>query len=339
MRVSDYMRIANAAYYNDRDPLGEDGDFVTAPEISQIFGELIGIWMADIWIRAGRPSHINYVELGPGRGTLAKDILRTTNGFDFKPIPFFVETSQALRAQQMEVLPEANFCTTVDELPEDGPLFIVANEFFDAIPIRQFIATHSGWRERVIIKDKDSKFTAIPGTIAMDDVIPDDIKCAPVDSIYETNAQTSDIIYELINRIKEQGGFLLIIDYGYDASGHGNTLQSISNHKFANPFEDPGKRDITAHVNFMEIANMASLLDMQLSGPIQQGDWLVNLGINIRTEKLINSQPERAEEINAARLRLISDDEMGRLFKVLAIANNAWPMGEGFKNYTPQIDA
>ena len=336
--VTEYMRIANDAYYNDHVPIGVNGDFITAPEISQIFGELIAIWMTDIWIRAGNPRNINYVELGPGRGTLARDIMRTANSFDFKPAPFFVETSETLRAKQTETLPEANFCTNIDELPEDGPLFIVANEFFDALPIRQFIATHSGWRERVITNDKGNRFLAMPGTKAMDSFIPDNIKNAPVDSIYETNLQTSDIIYELINRIKEQGGFLLIIDYGHDASGYGNTLQSISNHKFANPFEEPGKRDITAHVNFMEIANIARLRDMQLSGPIAQGEWLENLGINVRTENLINSHPDRAEEINAARLRLISEDEMGRLFKVLAITHNDWPEGEGFKSIIPKID-
>lgn len=338
MSVSEYMRIANDAYYNDRDPLGEEGDFVTAPEISQMFGELIGIWMTDIWIRAGHARNVNYVELGPGRGTLARDILHTADRFDFKPAPFLVETSDTLRAAQMEILPEANFCNSIDDLPEDGPLFIIANEFFDALPIRQFIATHSGWRERVITKDKGNKFTAMPGTTAMDNFIPNDIKGAPVDTIYETNPQTSDIIYELINRIKEQGGFLLIIDYGYDASGHGNTLQAVSNHQFANPFEDPGNRDITAHVNFMEIANIARLRNMQLSGPIGQGDWLENLGINVRSENLIQAQPERTEEINAARIRLISEGAMGRLFKVMAISHNDWPLGEGFKSAIPKID-
>lgn len=339
MSVLEYMRIANEAYYNDHNPLGEDGDFVTAPEISQMFGELIGIWMTDIWIRSGHTRNVNYVELGPGQGTLAKDILRTANNFDFKPAPFLVESSDTLRSIQMKALPEANFCASIDDLPEDGPLFIIANEFFDALPIRQFIATHSGWRERVIINEKGSKFSAMPGTTAMDNFIPSDIKSAPVDTIYETNPQTSDIIYELINRIKEQGGFLLIIDYGYDASGHGNTLQSVSNHKFANPFEDPGKRDITAHVNFMEIANIARLREMQLSGPIGQGEWLENLGINVRSENLINSRPDHAEEINAARNRLISEDEMGRLFKVMAITHREWPMGEGFKSSIPKINS
>ncbi len=336
--VSEYMHIANDAYYNDHDPLGVNGDFVTAPEISQIFGELIGIWMTDIWIRAGHTRNVNYVELGPGRGTLAKDILRTTNNFDFRPAPFFVESSETLRVKQMEAMPEANLCSNIEELPEDGPLFIVANEFFDALPIRQFIATHSGWRERVITNDKGNSFIAMPGTTDMGNFIPNDLKNVPVDSIYETNPQTSDIIYELINRIKEQGGFLLIIDYGYDASGYGNTLQSVSNHKFANPFEDPGKRDITAHVNFMEIANIARLRNMQLSGPINQGDWLENLGINVRSENLLHMHPERAEEINAARLRLITENEMGRLFKVMAITHSDWPTGEGFTSPIPKID-
>lgn len=331
MSIAEYMRIANGAYYDKRDPFGGDGDFITSPEISQMFGELIALWMTDIWMRHNSPAHVNYVELGPGRGTLAADILRNSKQFNFNPKPYFVETSQTLRKAQALAVPDALFCDSIDDLPEDGPLFIVANEFFDALPIRQFISTHSGWRERVVASDKGDKFTAMPGTIAMDSFIPDNIRNAPNDSIYETSPDTSNSVYELISRIKNQGGIMLIIDYGYDRMGHGNTLQAVSNHQFADPFEKPGMRDLSAHVNFMEIANIAKLRDMKIKGPINQGDWLQNLGINIRAENLSTAAPDRAKDINEARLRLTSEDEMGRLFKVIAILHPDWPEGEGFE--------
>lgn len=329
--VSEYMRIANQAYYNGCDPFGAGGDFITAPEISQMFGELIGLWMTDIWMRQHSPDDVYYVELGPGRGILGADILRNMAKFGFNPTPYFVETSETLKAQQSEAVPNVNFCNSVDELPEDVPLLIVANEFFDALPIRQFVATHSGWRERVVARDKGNKFIAMPGTSAMDSFIPTDIRNAPVDTIYETNPETSNIVYELINRIKNQGGVLLIIDYGYNAMGHGNTLQAVLDHKFVDPFEKPGQCDLSAHVNFMEIANIARMRDMDISGPIDQGKWLENLGIHIRANSLIASAPDRAEDINAARERLVSEEEMGELFKVISISNPDWPKGEGFQ--------
>lgn len=338
MSISEYMRIANNAYYNQADPFGVDGDFITAPEISQMFGELIALWMTDIWMRHNSPANVNYVELGPGRGTLGADILRSTKQFNFSPKPYFVETSDILRKAQAQAVPDATFCQSIDELPEEGPLFIIANEFFDALPIRQFIATHSGWRERVVASDKGDKFIAMPGTVAMDNFIPDNIRNAPTDSIYETSPDTSNIIYELISRINNQGGVMLIIDYGYDALGHGNTLQAVSDHHFADPLDKPGTRDLSAHVNFLEIANIAKLRNMKINGPINQGQWLQNLGINVRAEKLISSSPEYSDDINQARLRLISEDEMGRLFKVVAIVHPDWPAAEGFENILPDFD-
>lgn len=332
------MRIANQAYYDSHDPFGADGDFITAPEISQMFGELIGLWMTDIWLRHNKPYNVNYVELGPGRGTLAADILRSTNKFGFRPIPFFVENSETLREAQAQAVPDANFCTSIDELPDDGPLIIIANEFFDALPVRQFVATHSGWRERVVARDKGDKFIVMPGTNAMDALIPNEFKTAPVDSIFETSPDTSNIVYELINRIRDQGGLMLIIDYGYDDIGHGNTLQAVSNHKFADPFEYPGQRDLSAHVNFTEIVNLCHMRHMQLSGPIGQGEWLQNLGIHVRADNLIASETERAEEINNARNRLINEDQMGRLFKVISVGHPDWPAGEGFKSTIPKIE-
>jgi NADH dehydrogenase [ubiquinone] 1 alpha subcomplex assembly factor 7 len=331
LSVAEYMRAANAEYYNRADPLGVDGDFITAPEISQMFGELVGMWLTDIWMRQNSPQHCHYVELGPGRGTLAADALRAMERFEFLPSVHFVETSDALRAKQAQTVPQARFCDAIDSLPDDAPLLIVANEFFDALPVRQLISTHSGWRERVVGRDRGAKFIAMPGSQSMDSAVPAEFANAGVDSIYETSPDASAIMYELAARLDRQGGLLLIIDYGYAQPGLGSTLQAVNSHQFANPFENPGAQDLTAHVNFLEIANLARMRDLRISGPVDQGDWLEALGINQRAASLASATPDLADEIFAARNRLVSVDEMGSLFKVLVISAQSWPSPEGFE--------
>jgi NADH dehydrogenase [ubiquinone] 1 alpha subcomplex assembly factor 7 len=328
--VAEYMRAANAEYYNHADPLGVDGDFITAPEISQMFGELVGMWLTDIWLRQNSPAACHYVELGPGRGSLAADALRVMARFEFTPPVHFVETSEALRAKQANAVPQAVFYNAIDELPDNGPLIIVANEFFDALPVRQLVATHSGWRERVVARDKGTKFTAMPGSRAMDNLVPDEFRNAPVDSIYETSPEASGIMYELTSRLSRQGGVLLVIDYGYPKPGLGSTLQAVKDHHFADPFQDPGDRDLTAHVNFLELANLAKMRDLTISGPVDQGAWLRILGIHQRAATLAEASPDRGDEIFAALNRLTSEDEMGTLFKVLAVTAREWPQPEGF---------
>ncbi len=328
--VAEYMRMANAEYYNRADPLGVDGDFITAPEISQMFGELVGLWLADIWMRQNRPSQCHYVELGPGRGTLAADALRTMKQFEFEPEVHFVETSEALRIKQKQAVPISQIHSGVDDLPDNGPLLVIANEFFDALPIRQLILTHSGWRERVVARDKGSKFIAMPGIQAMDAIVPNEFRTAPAQSIYETSPDAAGVMYDLAARLSKQGGVLLIIDYGYAHPGLGSTLQAVKNHQFVDPFENPGDCDLTAHVNFLEIANLARMRDLRISGPIEQGAWLAALGINQRTSMLAEASPDRAEELFAARDRLIEGDKMGSLFKVLAISSPNWSKPEGF---------
>ncbi len=329
--VAEYMRFANSHYYDNADPLGSEGDFITAPEISQIFGELVGLWFADIWLRQNRPAQCHFVELGPGRGSLANDALRAMAKFECAPPVHFVETSGALRAKQAQSVPQAQFHDRIDDLPGDGPLLIVANEFFDALPIRQLVATHAGWRERVIVHGKDAKFMAIAGPYAMDNLIPPEFRAAPVNSIYETSPDAGGFMYELATRLQKQGGIMLIIDYGYSLPGLGSTLQSVQKHQFADPFEDPGGRDLTAHVNFLEMANMGRMRNLQISGPIGQGSWLTALGINQRAAALAQAAPGKAGEISAACHRLTSDDEMGSLFKVLALRSPDWPKPEGFE--------
>lgn len=328
--VAEYMRAANSEYYGSRDPLGVDGDFITAPEISQMFGELVGMWLTDIWLRQNSPGDCHYVELGPGRGTLAADALRAMAQFDFAPNVHFVETSEALRAKQTETVPLAAFHDSIATLPTDGPLLVLANEFFDALPVRQLILTHAGWRERVVVRDRGTRFAAMPGSSAMDAVVPEAFRNAPIGSIFETAPDSAGIMYELAARIATQGGAMLVIDYGYVQPALGSTLQAVKDHGYADPFLDPGSCDLTAHVNFVELGNLARMRDLQIAGPTAQGAWLSALGINQRASLLAQASPERAQDIRAARDRLVKPDEMGGLFKVMAAYSAHWPVPEGF---------
>jgi len=327
--ISEYMRLSNAEYYAQADPLGVDGDFITAPEISQMFGELVGLWFADLWMRQNRPEKIKYAELGPGRGTLSADILRVMGKFGLEPPVHFVETSPVLRGKQEAVVPAATYFDRIDSLPDEGPLLIVANEFFDALPYRQFIATENGWRERMLTHNGGA-FETIAGEQPCDQMVPENIRDAETGSIYENSPETSDAIYEIAARLERQGGAILIIDYGYGQPGLGSSLQAVKDHKYVDPLSDPGEIDLTAHVNFLEVSNLAKLRGLRVSGPIEQGTWLSALGINQRAETLAAASPERADEILAARGRLVNADAMGNLFKVLAASSPDWPEPEGF---------
>jgi NADH dehydrogenase [ubiquinone] 1 alpha subcomplex assembly factor 7 len=335
--VAEYMRAANAEYYGKGDPFGAEGDFITAPEISQMFGELVGLWLTDLWLRNNSPANCRLVELGPGRGTLAADALRSMAKFEFAPSVHFVESSDALRSMQLAAVPQARHYDSIDDLPEDGPLLIIANEFFDALPVRQFVATHAGWRERVVARDRGDKFTAMPGLQAVDPLVPAEFRNAPSPSIYETSPDASGIMYELAGRLASQGGLLLVIDYGYTLPGLGSTLQALKAHRSVDPFENPGEHDLTAHVNFLELANLARMRNLRVSGPVEQGGWLLSLGIDARAESLSVAAPDRAEEIKSMRDRLVEPAQMGSLFKVLAVSSDDWPAPEGFAAQRPQL--
>lgn len=324
------MREANAAYYGKGDPFGADGDFITAPEISQMFGELVGLWLADLWLRSGSGDSVNLVELGPGRGSLMADVLRATAKFGFAPSVHFVETSEALRSVQLRNVPDSVHHDSVDTLPKTGPLLVIANEFFDALPIRQFVTTHSGWRERVVVRERGSNFVSMPGTRAVDHQIPAEIRNAPNHSIYETSPDMSEILFALSRRLTEQGGAILIVDYGYVLSGLGSTLQAVKAHDYADPFANPGEHDLTAHVNFPEIVNLALMQDLRVSGPVEQGCWLQALGIDMRAQQLAAATPERAKDVQEMRGRLVEPAQMGTLFKVLALSSENWPEPDGF---------
>jgi SAM-dependent MidA family methyltransferase len=317
--VSQFMAAANAHYYATRDPLGAAGDFTTAPEISQMFGELIGLWAADLWDRAGRPD-VRWAELGPGRGTLTADALRAAARAGFRPPVHFVETSPELRARQAERVPDAVWHDDVEELPGDRPLIVVANEFFDALPIRQLVRGRGGWHER-IVACQDILFLPIAGKTVPDGVIPAHLRDSPPGSIIETSPASVGIMRVLAARIVAQGGALLAIDYGYEGPAVGDTLQAVRGHAFANPFEEPGERDLTAHVDFATLGAVGTASGALVSGPVGQGDFLTALGIDTRAAAL-------GPGVAADRERLVSD--MGTLFKVLAIRHPQWPQPAGF---------
>ncbi|MEO9600196.1 SAM-dependent methyltransferase [Parasphingorhabdus sp.] len=327
--LGDYMAIANGVYYASKDPLGEEGDFVTAPEISQMFGEIIGIWLADLWLRKGSPDHCHYVELGPGRGTLASDALRSMAKFGCHPTIHFVETSPVLKARQADLHPDAIWHEDIASLPENGPLLIVANEFFDALPIEQFVSTASGWRRHMVMRDR-SKFVVIPSEETTEDRIGSSTSGFPEDTILERSPVSVEITGNIANRIAKQGGSLLIIDYGYSRPGTGSTLQAVKDHMPISPFDSPGTCDLTAHVDFHTLANIARTRLLAIHGPAEQGQWLKSLGIDQRAESLMVASPKEADAIVAAHQRLTHVDEMGRLFQVMAATAIDWPQPEGF---------
>nr|WP_228275308.1 SAM-dependent methyltransferase [Sphingosinithalassobacter tenebrarum] len=328
MPLAQYMGEANGHYYATRDPLGARGDFTTAPEISQMFGELIGLWLADIWVRGDRPP-VRYVELGPGRGTLASDALRAMKKVGLEPPVHFIETSPVLRAAQAESVPHAEWHIDLVGVPDDAALLIVANEFFDALPIRQFVRTEAGWCER-LVDCRDGRFRAVTGDRAFDQIVPQHLRDAPEGSVFETSPAGIAVMRQLAARLHEQGGVGLIADYGYRGPAIGETLQAVRSHEYADPFADPGEQDLTAHVDFATLAAEAATEDLETYGPVEQGPFLEALGIGPRAAALAAAAPAHAEDVDIAMRRLTGPDTMGHLFKMLAIAAPGAPEPAGF---------
>ena len=327
--VADYMAAANAHYYATRDPFGAGGDFVTAPEIGQVFGELAGLCLADLWLRAGRPEGAAYVELGPGRGTLAADALRAMRSAGLAPDVHFVETSPVLRKAQAERVPGARWHDGVETLPGGVPLLIVANEFFDALPARQLVAAPGGWRERLVTLE-DGRFAAGAGAPVPSALVPEPLRAARPGTIFELSPSSAVIARLLAGKLAAGGGAALVIDYGHERPATGETLQAARDHRFADPWQDPGESDLTVHVDFAALAAAARQEGVRVVGPVGQGAWLRALGIDVRTERLAAARPERREELERARDRLTGEKEMGRLFKAMALVAPGWPDPAGF---------
>ena len=327
--LAQYMGESNARYYASRDPLGEQGDFITAPEISQMFGELIGLWLADLWARMGSRKRIHYVELGPGRGTLAKDALAAAKRYEFAPEIHFVETSASLRAIQREAFPGCHHHHDLSTLPDDAPLLIVANEFFDALPIHQLVRSADGWFDRMVGLDGEA-FTFMAGRERMDHMVPPSWVTAAQGAMIETSPAGVALMAEISQRLREQGGAALIIDYGHMELRSGSTLQAMKSHQKVDVFAHPGDADLTAHVDFELLQHVAEQHGADVMGLQHQGEWLRQMGIETRMEALQRRNPSEKDKIKRQRDRLVEDNQMGTLFKVLGICGRRWPFGVGF---------
>jgi NADH dehydrogenase [ubiquinone] 1 alpha subcomplex assembly factor 7 len=335
-----YMALALAhptyGYYMNRDPFGAEGDFTTAPEISQMFGELVGLWAAEVWAAMGAPVPLRFIELGPGRGTLMSDALRAARvAPEFRAAldVCLVETSPALAAIQHDTLLTAgapvSWAAQLEDAPE-GPAIFIANEFLDALPIRQYMRGQRDWRERLIGLDAAGRLTF---GLSPE---PERFIKGPADEgdVLEINAIGHRLMYELGARLARQGGAALFIDYGHTATGFADTLQALRAHRMVDPLVDPGEADLTAHVDFAAMARSARAAGAAVYGPIDQGDFLKSLGIDQRAQALTSrAAPAQAAEIEAARQRLVGKGpgEMGALFKAMVVANRRLPAPPGFQ--------
>ncbi|MEM8987356.1 MAG: SAM-dependent methyltransferase [Pseudomonadota bacterium] len=346
MSVADFMADAlgnpQDGYYTSHCPIGEDGDFTTAPEISQMFGELIGAWLMQSWADIGEPSLFNLIELGPGRGALMADILRTAKirpAFLAAARPHLIETSGRLRMEQMKRFEETTipikWAAKLSEVPP-APTLIVANEMVDCLPIRQFVRTNAGWCERMVgLKDPEADelvFQLSPVPLRAEHVLPAHVRDAPQGSVFETCAPAAALAEEIAHRLQDFKGRALIIDYGHARSGLGDTLQAVRDHGFWPPLATPGKADLTAHVDFEALAKAALTGGGIAYGPVSQGVFLKRLGLDARAGVLKrDASPEDGDAIDVAARRLASEEEMGAMFKVLCISSPGVAPPPGFE--------
>jgi NADH dehydrogenase [ubiquinone] 1 alpha subcomplex assembly factor 7 len=348
MPVWRYMELClmhpQHGYYISRDPLGREGDFTTAPEVSQMFGELLGLWAASVWKAMGSPSLLRLIELGPGRGTMMADALRA-----LRVLPplyqmlniHLVEINPVLRDKQRATLQAArnvSWHDNIDEVP-DGPAIIFANEYFDVLPIHQAVRRETGWHERVVILDESGQLTfdaAADPLPRFEVLLPPLLRAAPAGAVFEWRPDTE--IMKIASRVRDQDGAALIIDYGHLRSDAGDTFQAIARHSFTDPLQAPGQADVTAHVDFQALAHAAEDMGARVHGPVTQGDFLQRLGIETRAVTLMaKASHEVSEDISSALKRLIGGgrDGMGVMFKVLGISDPRLTMLPGLNDEKP----
>ncbi len=341
LTLAQYMAAAlnhpTSGYYRTQNPLGRAGDFITAPEISQVFGELVGLWCLQSWIDLGSPSSFKLVELGPGRGTLMADLLRAARlqpSFLSAAEIHFVETSIPLRAQQQAALPAAVNATWHDRFEEipAGPFILIANEFFDCLPIRQFIRKGQNWHEQCVALTQDGAlcFVLSPSPIP-DEGILNPGPHARQGAVKEICTPAQNLVHTISHRLVGNEGRALIIDYGYVEPGTGDTLQALRHHAPCNVLETPGEVDLTAHVDFSALAASAKNAGATVAGPVNQGEFLQTLGIESRANALRQKASARQrQDIDSATLRLTASNQMGGLFKALCLSSADLPPPPGF---------
>ncbi|WP_291855925.1 class I SAM-dependent methyltransferase [Bradyrhizobium sp.] len=348
MPVWRYMELCLAhpqhGYYLSRDPLGREGDFTTAPEVSQMFGELLGLWAASVWKAIGAPPMLRLVELGPGRGTMMADALRALRVLP----PIFqalnvhlIEINPMLREKQRATLAgvrKISWHRSIDEVPE-GPSIIFANEYFDVLPVHQVVKLETGWHERVVTIDENDKLTFDVDFEPMprfEVLLPPAVRAAPPGAVFEWRPDTE--IMKIATRVRDQDGAALIIDYGHQRSDTGDTFQAIARHSFADPLKNPGQADVTAHVDFQALGRAAEDVGARVHGPVTQGDFLKRLGIETRATTLMGkATPEVSADIAGALKRLTDSGRggMGSMFKALAVTEPHLASVAGFGEEPP----
>ncbi|MHA1164094.1 MAG: class I SAM-dependent methyltransferase [Alphaproteobacteria bacterium] len=336
LSIAQYMELClgdpDYGYYTTRDPFGASGDFITAPEISQIFGELIGLWCVMTWRAMGKPDQVKLIELGPGRGTLMADALRAA-----KLAPDFlnaaqlhlVEMSPVLREQQKKRLENAEVSPQwhreLSSVP-DGPALIIANEFLDALPIRQLQKCEGDWFERCVGVSGTGvlEFCLSPGSIDTRELIPEGLREGAGDGdIAEIRPAAESLLKTVASRGLNHALAALFIDYGHRASALGDTFQAVKTHEYTDPLAAPGEADITTHVDFQHLAATAEKNGLNVHGPVSQAQFLSGLGLKERCQQLMKnaSSLEMAEEISSGARRLVDATHMGELFQVIALTS------------------
>lgn len=342
--IADYMTDAlghpHEGYYMQRESIGAEGDFTTAPEISQVFGELIGLWLVEAWQAMGSPENFNLIELGPGRGVLMADILRAARlrpGFARAAQVWLLESSGRLRIEQQKRLKATEakplWADEYADIPP-APSLIIANEFFDCLPIRQFERISSGWRERLVGIDEAGERLAF--TLGATPPPPDFNLPSLADSaegdIFEISFDTKKFAADICETLKTHPGRALVFDYGHMERGFGDTLQAVRAHKYWPPLASPGRADITAHVDFELLADTAIEAGAAAYGPITQGRFLDRLGLPLRVETLCKDLPaEQAAGIRAGAARIAAPAAMGEIFKVICLSSPSLAAPAGFE--------
>lgn len=321
----------DAGYYATRHPIGAQGDFITAPEISQIFGELLGLWAVAVWQSMGAPKPVTVAELGPGRGTLMADARRA-----WRSVPQFleavtvalIETSPSLRDVQQEALrgspAPVQWFDRVEDMPQ-GPLIVIANEFLDALPVRQLVRRGVHWHERCVAVDRHDAFIFTEGNALQAEELPEAALAldAPDGAILEIRPGAERLMSALAARASEAPLVALFIDYGHDETGFGDTLQAVHNHAYADPLAASGEADLTAHVDFAALKRSAKAHGLDVYGPMPQGAFLLKLGLEARRDRLLaGATPAQRDSILSGAARLTDPRQMGALFKALVLTSD-----------------
>jgi SAM-dependent MidA family methyltransferase len=310
-------------YYATRPALGEAGDFLTAPLISQMFGELIGVWAASAWTLMGQPESVRLIEVGPGDGTLMCDLLRAARaapGFLDTADVWLVETSPPLKAAQQERLGDrARWANALAEVPQGAPVILIANELLDCLPARQFVRTAIGWAEQLVGLDAEGRLAFVRNPTPAAGLLPDAVEGA----VYEQSAAQEALGAEIGARVVRDGGAALLIDYGRDRPEFGDTLQAIRRHLKVDPLASPGEADLTVHADFPAVMAAARREGAEAT-ILTQGEFLARLGVGLRAEALVRARPDKAPIVGRQLNRLVAADQMGELFKAACIHSPGW---------------